>query len=97
MALLMLCPSCVLAPTLQAHASPCPSPAKPAKGSLADAAGSIATGQAQHQREENSQLALIKSVIAVAVWYSSNIGLLLLNKYMLSGFGFRRPVFLTLW
>ena len=29
--------------------------------------------------------------------YSSNIGLLLLNKWMLSGFGFRRPVFLTLW
>lgn len=81
----------------KAHASPCPSPAKPAKGSIADAGGSGAAGQSQHQREESSQLALIKSAIAVAVWYSSNIGLLLLNKYMLSGFGFRRPVFLTLW
>jgi hypothetical protein len=53
-----------------------------------------ATGQ---QQPENSQLVLFRSTAAVVVWYSSNIGLLLLNKYMLSGFGFRRPVFLTLW
>jgi hypothetical protein len=55
------------------------------------------TIRAAAQQPENSQLALFRSAVAVAVWYSSNIGLLLLNKYMLSGFGFRRPVFLTLW
>jgi hypothetical protein len=81
---------CMRLCSLQAHASPCPSPEK---GAVAEATGR-ATSQ-QHQ--ENSRLALFKSVAAVAVWYSSNIGLLILNKYMLSGFGFRRPVFLTLW
>lgn len=32
----------------------------------------------------------------VAAWYSSNIGVLLLNKYLLSNYGFRYPIFLTL-
>ncbi|MQM02611.1 hypothetical protein Taro_035371 [Colocasia esculenta] len=32
----------------------------------------------------------------VASWYSSNIGVLLLNKYLLSNYGFRFPVFLTM-
>ena len=73
---------------MQDHASPCPSLEK-------DAAPEAAIRAAVHP--ENSQLALFRSAAAVAVWYSSNIGLLLLNKYMLSGFGFRRPVFLTLW
>jgi len=31
----------------------------------------------------------------VTGWYSSNIGVLLLNKYLLSNYGFRFPVFLT--
>uniref|UniRef100_A0ACD5ZLE5 Uncharacterized protein n=1 Tax=Avena sativa TaxID=4498 RepID=A0ACD5ZLE5_AVESA len=31
----------------------------------------------------------------VAAWYASNIGVLLLNKYLLSVYGFRYPVFLT--
>ncbi|KAL0401253.1 UNVERIFIED_CONTAM: putative sugar phosphate/phosphate translocator [Sesamum latifolium] len=31
----------------------------------------------------------------VAAWYSSNIGLLLLNKYLLSNYGFKYPIFLT--
>ena len=73
----------------QAHASPCPSPEK---GAAPEAAI-----RGTSQQQENSQLALFRSIAAVAVWYSSNIGLLILNKYMLSGFGFRRPVFLTLW
>lgn len=29
-------------------------------------------------------------------WYSSNIGVLLLNKYLLSNYGFKYPIFLTL-
>ncbi|KAJ8450508.1 hypothetical protein Cgig2_002193 [Carnegiea gigantea] len=32
----------------------------------------------------------------VAAWYSSNIGVLLLNKYLLSSYGFKYPVFLTM-
>lgn len=32
----------------------------------------------------------------VISWYSSNIGVLLLNKYLLSNYGFRFPIFLTM-
>ena len=32
----------------------------------------------------------------VATWYCSNIGVLLLNKYLLSNYGFRYPIFLTM-
>ncbi|KAG8501423.1 hypothetical protein CXB51_003753 [Gossypium anomalum] len=32
----------------------------------------------------------------VTAWYSSNIGVLLLNKYLLSNYGFKYPMFLTM-
>ncbi|XP_022871508.1 probable sugar phosphate/phosphate translocator At3g11320 [Olea europaea var. sylvestris] len=32
----------------------------------------------------------------VAAWYSTNIGVLLLNKYLLSNYGFKYPIFLTM-
>ncbi|KAJ7959693.1 Nucleotide-sugar transporter family protein [Quillaja saponaria] len=32
----------------------------------------------------------------VGSWYSSNIGVLLLNKYLLSNYGFKYPIFLTM-
>ncbi|GMJ00800.1 UDP-uronic acid transporter 3 [Hibiscus trionum] len=32
----------------------------------------------------------------IAAWYSSNIGVLLLNKFLLSNYGFKYPIFLTL-
>lgn len=32
----------------------------------------------------------------IALWYSSNIGVILLNKYLLSNYGFRFPIFLTM-
>ncbi|KAM1798543.1 hypothetical protein ACFX11_030393 [Malus domestica] len=32
----------------------------------------------------------------VATWYGSNIGILLLNKYLLTNCGFRFSIFLTL-
>lgn len=32
----------------------------------------------------------------VMAWYSSNIGVLLLNKYLLSNYGFQYPIFLTM-
>ncbi|KAK6245001.1 hypothetical protein QUC31_011410 [Theobroma cacao] len=36
------------------------------------------------------------TVWIVISWYSSNIGVLLLNKYLLSNYGFKYPIFLTL-
>ncbi|KAK7289707.1 hypothetical protein RIF29_03563 [Crotalaria pallida] len=32
----------------------------------------------------------------ITLWYASNIGVLLLNKFLLSNYGFRYPIFLTL-
>ncbi|XP_042481517.1 UDP-URONIC ACID TRANSPORTER 1-like [Macadamia integrifolia] len=32
----------------------------------------------------------------IFLWYTSNIGVLLLNKYLLSNYGFRFPIFLTM-
>ena len=32
----------------------------------------------------------------ILLWYSSNIGVLLLNKFLLSTYGFRFPIFLTM-
>ncbi|KAG8484805.1 hypothetical protein CXB51_021342 [Gossypium anomalum] len=32
----------------------------------------------------------------IASWYASNIGVLLLNKFLLSNYGFKYPIFLTL-
>ncbi|PKI46633.1 hypothetical protein CRG98_032975 [Punica granatum] len=34
--------------------------------------------------------------VLVSCWYSSNIGVLLLNKYLLSNYGFKYPIFLTM-
>ncbi|KMZ75621.1 putative sugar phosphate/phosphate translocator [Zostera marina] len=36
------------------------------------------------------------TVWLVMSWYSSNIGVLLLNKYLLSNYGFKYPIFLTM-
>ncbi|KAI3982971.1 hypothetical protein MKX01_010454, partial [Papaver californicum] len=33
----------------------------------------------------------------VTAWYSSNIGVLLLNKYLLSNYGFKYPILLTMF
>lgn len=42
----------------------------------------------------NKQTLFILSL--VIFWYSSNIGVLLLNKFLLSNYGFRFPIFLTM-
>lgn len=36
-----------------------------------------------------------QTIGVVISWYSSNIGVLLMNKYLLSNYGFMYPVFLT--
>mmetsp|Transcript_18219 Transcript_18219/g.39837 ORF Transcript_18219/g.39837 Transcript_18219/m.39837 type:complete len:387 (-) Transcript_18219:248-1408(-) len=38
----------------------------------------------------------ITTIFVIAAWYFSNIGVVLLNKYLLSFYGFKFPVFLTL-
>ncbi|PNH09611.1 putative sugar phosphate/phosphate translocator [Tetrabaena socialis] len=38
----------------------------------------------------------IVTFLTIVAWYTSNIGVLLLNKYLLSSTGFHHPVFLTL-
>ncbi|KAL5727925.1 hypothetical protein ACHQM5_001064 [Ranunculus cassubicifolius] len=38
----------------------------------------------------------VKTALIIASWYFSNIGVLLLNKYLLSYYGFRYPIFLTM-
>ncbi|XP_022155946.1 UDP-URONIC ACID TRANSPORTER 1 [Momordica charantia] len=42
----------------------------------------------------NNQTLFVVSL--VIFWYSSNIGVLLLNKFLLSNYGFRFPIFLTM-
>ncbi|CAL5097214.1 unnamed protein product [Urochloa decumbens] len=54
--------------------------------SAADAAGAGASAPAASR---------IFTAGLVAAWYASNIGVLLLNKYLLSVYGFRFPIFLT--
>jgi len=46
-----------------------------------------------HPKKKMSRLF---NVCLIASWYSSNIGVLLLNKYLLSSYGFKYPIFLTL-
>nr|GLL48563.1 probable sugar phosphate/phosphate translocator At1g12500 [Ipomoea trifida]GMD94288.1 probable sugar phosphate/phosphate translocator At1g12500 [Ipomoea batatas]GMD97211.1 probable sugar phosphate/phosphate translocator At1g12500 [Ipomoea batatas]GMD98203.1 probable sugar phosphate/phosphate translocator At1g12500 [Ipomoea batatas]GMD99926.1 probable sugar phosphate/phosphate translocator At1g12500 [Ipomoea batatas] len=38
----------------------------------------------------------ILTAVIIASWYCSNIGVLLLNKYLLSFYGYRYPIFLTM-
>ncbi|KAG0473129.1 hypothetical protein HPP92_014986 [Vanilla planifolia] len=38
----------------------------------------------------------LTTVFIIGAWYFSNIGVLLLNKYLLSIYGFRYPIFLTM-
>jgi hypothetical protein len=38
----------------------------------------------------------VSTALIIATWYLSNIGVLLLNKYLLSFHGYRYPIFLTM-
>ncbi|XAR70382.1 hypothetical protein NMG60_11027224 [Bertholletia excelsa] len=38
----------------------------------------------------------VLTAVIIASWYASNIGVLLLNKYLLSIYGYRYPIFLTM-
>ena len=41
-------------------------------------------------------MASLYTLSVIAAWYFSNIGVILLNKYLLSVYGFRYPIFLTM-
>ena len=43
-----------------------------------------------------TKMSRLFNVCLIASWYSSNIGVLLLNKYLLTNYGFKYPIFLTL-
>ncbi|KAM7260480.1 hypothetical protein ACFE04_016221 [Oxalis oulophora] len=43
-----------------------------------------------------SQSTTIVTTLIIASWYLSNIGVLLLNKYLLSYYGYKYPIFLTM-
>ncbi|KAI3721137.1 hypothetical protein L2E82_32141 [Cichorium intybus] len=45
---------------------------------------------------KSTQSSNLFTVGLVSAWYSSNIGVLLLNKYLLSNHGFKYPIFLTM-
>ncbi|KAL9231410.1 hypothetical protein vseg_006642 [Gypsophila vaccaria] len=46
--------------------------------------------------EKNKNQSKFFTIGLVTAWYSSNIGVLLLNKYLLSNYGFKYPIFLTM-
>ncbi|XP_057419775.1 probable sugar phosphate/phosphate translocator At1g12500 [Lotus japonicus] len=48
------------------------------------------------QRNNHHNNHLVVTVLIIASWYLSNIGVLLLNKYLLAFYGFRYPIFLTM-
>lgn len=53
----------------------------------------LLAGNAQEKPSQHQQVAVTGCI--VAAWFSSNIGLLLMNKFLLSNYGFKQPVFLT--
>ncbi|KAL1830886.1 hypothetical protein DCAR_0100838 [Daucus carota subsp. sativus] len=58
------------------------------------------TGDVRHSSGGNPIKSLVTptalTALIIASWYLSNIGVLLLNKYLLSFYGFRYPIFLTM-
>lgn len=47
-------------------------------------------------RRSLEEMASVYTLSVIAAWYFSNIGVILLNKYLLSVYGFRYPIFLTM-
>ena len=52
--------------------------------------------QAELETRLAAHNARLVTAVVVFAWFCSNIGLLLMNKYLLSNYGFKQPVFLTL-
>ena len=48
------------------------------------------------ERRSLEEMASLYTLSVIAAWYFSNIGVILLNKYLLSVYGFRYPIFLTM-
>ncbi|PIA49861.1 hypothetical protein AQUCO_01300539v1 [Aquilegia coerulea] len=56
---------------------------------------STPTGEVRHSNN-GFVSPTFKTALIIASWYFSNIGVLLLNKYLLSFYGYRYPIFLTM-
>ncbi|KAI7989216.1 putative sugar phosphate/phosphate translocator [Camellia lanceoleosa] len=61
------------------------------------------TGDLRNNNNNNNNTAIgsilspnVLTAVIIASWYLSNIGVLLLNKYLLSIYGYRYPIFLTM-
>ncbi|KAF5178748.1 Sugar phosphate transporter domain containing protein [Thalictrum thalictroides] len=54
------------------------------------------TGEVRHSNNNGLVSPTFKTALIIASWYFSNIGVLLLNKYLLSFYGYRYPIFLTM-
>ena len=50
----------------------------------------------EESKPQSKISASMMTLAMVAAWYVSNIGVLLLNKYLLSNYGFKYPIFLTM-
>lgn len=57
---------------------------------------STPTGDSRHNTTGNLLSPTILTALIIGSWYFSNIGVLLLNKYLLSFYGYRYPIFLTM-
>ncbi|KAK6158073.1 hypothetical protein DH2020_005387 [Rehmannia glutinosa] len=54
------------------------------------------TAETRHQQYDSLISPNILTAAIIASWYFSNIGVLLLNKYLLSFYGYKYPIFLTM-
>ncbi|CAL8462871.1 g2405 [Coccomyxa elongata] len=52
-------------------------------------------GDTTEQKQQQKSTSILMTMLVIAAWFASNIGILLLNKHMLGGYGFKYPVFLT--
>ncbi|OVA07729.1 Drug/metabolite transporter [Macleaya cordata] len=57
---------------------------------------STPTGDSRHNTTGNFLSPTLLTALIIGSWYFSNIGVLLLNKYLLSFYGYRYPIFLTM-
>ncbi|MBA0571996.1 hypothetical protein Golob_002363 [Gossypium lobatum] len=63
---------------------------------LSDSAFSLYTQIFKTPKKTMKTNSKLFTIGLVTAWYSSNIGVLLLNKYLLSNYGFKYPIFLTM-
>ncbi|XP_058731516.1 UDP-URONIC ACID TRANSPORTER 1-like isoform X1 [Vicia villosa] len=66
------------------------------KGTVKDKDGGGGSGGKSGKMVSPNNKEFMFICFLVSLWYSSNIGVILLNKYLLSNYGFKFPIFLTM-